>query len=104
MIIDENDNDVYEPNECYFSMMDTSDGDTVAITSIKYWNENKCLDDCFGEHSLPKNIIKKFRDAKIDSIMEAMWICDSMVKEKVKQFMLDLGFVWLQEMCDSFSD
>jgi hypothetical protein len=98
-----NDTEVYEPNECYFAIIDNPDyldnGDSlvIAITPVSYWNENLCLDDGFGFHSLSKEVNDKLETADIWEACESTW-CSNKPENDVKNVMRSLGFVESQKL------
>jgi len=97
-----NNTEVWEPSECYFFVdqdEEMFDGICVCITPIQYWNENRYLDDCFGDHSLSEEIVEKLENADITNIMEATWSTEGTV-EAAREVMLALGFVESKDMAE----
>lgn len=93
-----NDTEVFEPNECYFAVMHypeylgMGDDTVIAITSIDFWNDNLCLDDCFGENSLSNDVSASLEQAGISEACEATWGSD-LSENDAREVMLKLGFV-----------
>lgn len=88
-----NDTEIFEPSECYFCVETDSDsGDTnLYITNKSFWDEERCLNDCFADHSFSdatNDLIEKFAF----NLMEATWGSELSVEE-TRQKMLELGFV-----------
>jgi hypothetical protein len=82
-----NNTEVFEPNECYFGI-DTVDGIVVVvITDKETWDQDHCLNDCFGSHSLPDDVLPDF----MEEMLEAVWESDSSLEE-VKQALTVAGF------------
>lgn len=95
-----NDTEVFEPRECYFTLSTSEDFDSgviVSITSIDFWKENQCLDDCFGTQSLDQDVNQALLDAGISQEMEAMWGTD-LTEDAAREVLTKLGFVESKEM------
>jgi hypothetical protein len=94
-----NDTEVFEPSECIFCIDNDPDnsGSVIAcITDKAYWDYSLCLNDCFGEHSLPKGAIPEtFYEA-----CEAMWETE-LPLEEARRALVAAGFVESQEL-DAF--
>jgi hypothetical protein len=95
--------EVFEPSECYFAVIDNPEylgmenSMVIAITPIFYWNENLCLDDGFGCHSLSKEINDKLEIAGIWEACESTW-CSDKSENDIKTVMFNLGFVESKEL------
>lgn len=71
------------------------------LTSIEYWNENECLDDCLSE-------IECLDDSELPfgNTQEACWeyynkkLTGAALTEVGKQALLDAGFVYSDKMHD----
>lgn len=90
-----NDTEVFEPSECYFAVdpdPDNPSGSMVSITDKSYWDEEGYLNDCFGDHSLPDEIVEQMAKAGITNAMEAVWTSDQ-PPTKVTEILAKLGFV-----------
>lgn len=87
-----NDTEVFEPGECLFALGydDPSNTQylTVCITDKATWDERECLNDCFGDHSLPEDAIPN----GIWNSMEATWET-KMRLEQAHAALLSAGFV-----------
>lgn len=96
-----NDTEVFEPSECYFAISRnpdcTDEETTVSITSIEFWDENKCLSDTFGDHSLSDEVQSVLEDEEICCVTDATWSSNASV-QSVRATMLKLGFVECEEM------
>jgi hypothetical protein len=81
-----------KPSDFYYCVERNSDYDdsvSFCFTSIEYWNENECLDDCLSRiDCLPKG----FHNA-----MEAIWEFNGSV-ENGELALKAAGFQWSQEM------
>jgi len=89
--------EVFDPNECLFAL-DESDGLTViSITGKVFWDKNHCLDDRFGDHSLPEEINTLLTKNSIWNEMEATW-CADLALDETRAVMLAAGFVESKEM------
>lgn len=95
-----NDTEVFDPQECLFALAweDPHNPNYVmiALTDKKYWEEEGCLNDCFGDHSLPPGAIPQ----GIWNDMEAMWGTDSMSLDNARQALIKAGFVESKEMAE----
>jgi len=90
-----NDTPVFEPSECYFGL-DYIDGVLViAITDKETWDNDHCLNDCFGSHSLPDGILPD----SMSEMMEATWESDDSL-EKIREDLIKAGFT----ECDAISN
>jgi len=98
-----NDTEVFEPSECYFAItndpdyLDDGNQSVIAITSIEFWNDNMCLDDNFGDHSLSREVNDKLEKEDIWNACEATW-SSNYSTDKIRSIMLKLGFVESSEM------
>ena len=91
------DDELFDPSECYFSCgLDPDSSEVVvAITGKEYWEENGCLDDCFGDHCFADDALPP----RIHNLMESMWESPYTVEE-TRAIMEAKGFVFSQEMSD----
>jgi len=94
-----NDTEVYEPSECCFAITHDDDGITVLITPISFWDENHCLDDGFGDHSLEENVSSELERKNIWNACESMWTSE-LIEDATREVLVELGFVESQEMHD----
>jgi len=80
-----------KPSDYYFcTFMD--DGEQLyCLTSIEYWNENGCLDDCLDDIECLPN--------KFHNSAEAMWEYNG-TPEEGRKALEDAGFVFSPEMHD----
>lgn len=87
-----NDTEVFEPSECLFAVGYDDPNYTqylsVHITDKATWDERECLNDCFGDHSLPEDAIP----AGMYNAMEATWETE-MLPEEARAALLKAGFV-----------
>jgi hypothetical protein len=91
-----NNTEVFEPKECLFALSSNPDdvgSIMIAITDKATWNREGCLNDGFGDHSLPKGTLPK----EISNIMEAIWETEMSI-EDVRTVLLSAGFVESPEL------
>ncbi len=95
-----NNTEVFEPSECFFAIIPDTDGTmTVSITDMETWISRGCLNDCFGDHSLPDKAIP----FGFSNAMEATWETE-LSEEDARSAMLAAGFVESQAMHDYLAD
>lgn len=95
MAKDSCDGELFQPSECFFAV-GLEDGEMcVAITGKEYWEEEGCLDDCFGDHCFDDDALPP----RISNTAEATWESPFSVEE-TRAMMEAKGFVWSQEMHD----
>lgn len=78
---------------------DFGEPSSIALVEIEYYNQNHCLDDSFGSHALPKNVINALNNAGIygeTELMEAIWevIDNNRTEEDIIQSMEKQGFIY----------
>lgn len=87
------DTQVFEPNECYFGLDCVEEEEVeddivvVLITDKENWDNDHCLNDCFGSQSLPDGILPD----SMSEVSEATWTSHSSLEE-VRALLLSLGF------------
>ena len=90
--------EVFEPNECLFSLVydpDNSSELIVYVTDKATWDERGVLNDCFADHSMPEGAMPD----KIWNLMEAAWET-TMSLDDARTAMLGAGFVESKEMTE----
>lgn len=101
-----NDTEVFEPKECFFCVTEDPEnpgGSMICITDMEYWNADNFLNDCFGDQSLPNDLVEKMRLDGIWEAMEAIWTSEG-APEQVRAKMLSYGFVESLEMAASMME
>ncbi|SRR5258708_5119166 len=91
-----NNTKVFEPSECIFCLDPDPDNPgyiMVCITDKAYWDENMCLNDQFGDHSLPDGAMPESFCGACDSMWET-----ELPSEKARQTLIKAGFIESQEL------
>lgn len=97
-----NHTEVFEPSECIFCITEDPEGSSdmmVYITDLATWEAEGCLNDCFGDHSVPDKTIPN----DIFNLMEATWGTE-LSEIDARSAMLAAGFVESQELYDFMLD
>jgi hypothetical protein len=96
-----NDTEVFDPGECYFSLQEGNGGYeptvVISITNIDFWNEEHCLNDCFGDQSLTDETNAAMSAVGVFQEMEATWGSDKSIDD-TRNDMLKLGFIESKKM------
>jgi hypothetical protein len=98
MAKDSCDGELFQPSECYFACGIEPDGGeevVVSITGKEYWEEEGCLDDCFGDHCFDDDALP----SGVYNLSEATWESNKSIEE-TRTAMEAKGFVWSQDMHD----
>jgi hypothetical protein len=96
-----NDTEVFEPSECLFAIMKDRDDPAsyiVLITDSQTWDNEQCLNDSFGSHSLPDGVLPE----EMEEAMEATWLTFKPIE--MRAALISAGFIESSELADAMSD